>query len=247
MDPITYRCGFAVEKRDKETGILKVEPIQNAYYNLNSMMKKIFKVTQAEKYEGYLTSSDKSNFRFEIYPDYKSNRKDARKPIYYTELRDYMVKNYGARVISGEEADDKCSIRQIELNTRFVPEDTNSIVCSFDKDFNNIPGWHYNYVKDEMYFLTELEALRNFYLQILTGDTSDGVPRIKKGWLKKKTEQKLYSCLNEKEMLAAVKDVCYNVLKSEYIHVTDIDKILLQRGQLVWLRRKENEMWEPPR
>lgn len=249
-DPLIYRCGFSVEKTNKETDIIEIEPIQNAYYNINNMIKKTLKATGAKDYTLILTAKkDKTNFRYDIFPLYKDNRKEARKPIYYSQLREYLQKTWKAYVVSGQEADDECSILHCKYNNLgFENTVLNSVVCSFDKDFNNIPGWHYNYIKDELYYLTEIEALRNFYLQILTGDTSDGIPRIKKGWRQKEAEEAISEAKTEKEMFDIVYKVIYNVLKEDEnnqdLEVLAKDTVL-SRGRLVWLRRQQNEMWEP--
>lgn len=255
-DPLVYRCGFAIQKRNKDTDIIHIEHIQHAYFNVNSMIKKTINRCGTDNIKLFLTESDRSNFRFDIYPKYKDNRKDAEKPIYYDELRDYIVKKYNAEIISGQEADDACSILHYKLNPFGHEEEfNNSVVCSFDKDFNNLAGWHYNYVKDELYFLSEIQALRNFYLQILTGDKSDGIPRIKKGWRQIKVEEQLQKALTERELY----DIVYiqiqdlmrdNVESINWIHSLPFDQKnsrqeIYQRGQLVWLRRKENEFWRP--
>jgi 5'-3' exonuclease len=242
MDPLVYRCGFSIEKIDRQTGILTVEPAHHAFYNINSMMKKILKHTKNNQYKGWLTSNDKSNFRFDIFPAYKSNRKDARKPIFYNEIRDFLVNKWKAEVVFGQEADDQCTIDHCELNKLgFDPENLNSIVCSFDKDFNNVPGWHYNFVKDEVYYIDEIQAYRNFYLQILTGDTSDGIPRIKKGWLKKKTEELLSKALTIEEM----EDIIHKEIEKHSTEDLNSLTIFKERGQLVWLRREAEEFWIP--
>jgi len=248
MDPLIYRCGFAVESYNKEENIIEIEPVHHAYYNINSMMGKILQYTKDSKFKGYLTASnDRTNFRFDIFPKYKDNRKDARKPVYYNELREFMINRYEAEVVSGEEADDRCSIEHCKLNNLGFDKDVfNSVVCSFDKDFNNIPGWHYNYVKDELYFVDELQALRNFYLQILTGDPSDGIPRIKKGWRQKDAELALIKADNEKDMISIVHDELVEILDDTSENSTlkqQVQEILIDRGRLVWLRREDNEMW----
>lgn len=246
-DPIIYRCGFSIEKRNKDTDMIEVEPVHHAYYNINSMFKKIMKLSKDGLYKAYLTGDgDKTNFRFSIFPQYKENRKDARRPTYYKELREFLITKYQAEVITGEEADDRCSIEHCKLNNLgFDKEVYNSVVCSFDKDFNNVPGWHYNYVTDNLYYVDEIQALRNFYLQILTGDTSDGIPRIQKGWKKKKTELLLQDTTNEDEMYKIVLNEMSTVLSEldESVNLKDVSEWLESRARLVWLRREENEMW----
>lgn len=243
MDPLVYRCGFSIEKYNKTLELLEVEPLKHALYNINSMIKYCLKESGTINYKGFLTSVDKSNFRFKIFPDYKLNRKDARKPYWYNEIRNFLVNRWDAEIVSGEEADDACSILQCSSNRMgFDPKSLESIVWSFDKDFNNIPGWHGNYVKKIIYYVSEIEALRNFYLQILTGDLSDGIPRIKKGWKQKEIENEIKEAKNE-ETCRQIIYRCIEGLFPEYKN-SDIKKIIQERGQLVWLRRNPNEMWK---
>lgn len=248
IEPIIYRTGFSIQKTDKVTKEIVAEPVHHGYYNINSMVNRVLERTQCDNYEGYLTGKD--NFRFNIFPDYKSNRKGVARPVHYQELRDYMERKWQGTVIHGQEADDECSIRQMELNNLgFDPDIKNSIVCSIDKDFNNIPGWHYNYVTDEIYYVTETEALQNFFLQILTGDTSDGIPRIKKGWKKKKAETNIKAAKEESEMQEIVFDEVHEALHTSIELTEEIKSAILReitwRGQLVWMRRERNELWLP--
>ena len=243
-DILVYRTGFATQKMNKETNELEVEPVHHAYYNINSMMEGIFEKTGADAYTCYLTAPGRGNFRFDIFPEYKANRKDTPKPVHFDAIREFLITKYEAEVIEGQEADDSISIAHCKMNPLgFDPEIRNSIIASIDKDFNNVPGWHYNFVKDEIYYVTETEALRNFYLQILTGDTADGIPRISKGWREKKTKALLMGTEEEKEMYQIVlKEIKLNVNGGEH----QADDLLIQRARLVWLRREPNQMWSPP-
>jgi hypothetical protein len=44
-----------------------------------------------------------------------------------------------------------------------------AIIVSIDKDFMQVPTWHYNFVKKVKKYVTPEEGLRFFYKQILTG------------------------------------------------------------------------------
>ncbi len=242
-DILKYRASASIEKMDKETETLLVEPVHHAYYNVNSMVRKIFKDLQTTKAEFFLTKQGaRDNFRYQIYPDYKANRKNSRLPVHISDVYEYIKKRYKARVSEGQEADDDISIRHYELNQLGWDKDIkNSVIVSIDKDFNNLPGWHYNFVKKDLYFVDELEAKRNFYLQVLTGDSVDNIPRVKKGWLKKKTEEKLKKCLTEDEMIDIVK------LEIKANNEEEVDDYFTKIGRLVHLRTKPNELWSIPR
>lgn len=248
-DPFIYSNGFAIEEwnADRTEKVLKPNhTIQNGYWNINAMFKRCLELGYDGTYTAFLTPPLIENFRLKIYEDYKAKRKDARRPLYYKELKEYLISSWKCKITIGQEADDACSILHCKLNKYFYDDCMDeSVVCSIDKDFNNIPGFHYNPDKPEqgVYFVTELQALKNFYLQILTGDTSDDVPRIKKGWRQKKTEELICSALNEKELIDIVIKEIYTVLD---VPETDAESFMIDRGRLVWLRRKENELWMPP-
>jgi DNA polymerase-1 len=115
------------------------------------------------------------NFRKEVYPKYKSNRKGHRKPVTYQYGRDYAIETYASMVRPGLEADDILGIVATgEITGLTGPR----VVCSIDKDMKTFPCQLYNWMKPEdgIVTVTEEEADLNFYLQILTGDSVDGYP-----------------------------------------------------------------------
>src|SRR5690606_41714779 len=69
----------------------------------------------------------------------------ARKPYWYDEIRDYLIRRWGAEVVDGQEADDAIGIAAWN-SYKECPE--YSIIASIDKDLRMIPGYHYNWVKD---------------------------------------------------------------------------------------------------
>ncbi len=131
------------------------------------MIKDIVANTKSDSYEVYLTSDDKSNFRHEIYTEYKANRK-APKPLWYGELRAYLTDVHKAVVVVGREADDALADRQT----------VDTILCTIDKDLDQIAGKHYDFVKDVIYERTAEEGLRFFYYQLLVGDRTDNIKGI---------------------------------------------------------------------
>jgi len=112
--------------------------------------------------------SDKDNFRKELYPDYKLNRTKQRKPLTLQYCRDYIYKNYNGFIRPRLEADDILGI----LATSSIIKG-NKIICSIDKDLNQIAGLHYNPTLKEFYGITKKQADYNFYYQCLVGDSTD--------------------------------------------------------------------------
>lgn len=194
----------------------------------------------------YLTG--KNNFRFEetlpAYP-YKGNRNDNPKPAFLAEVRQHMIDEFEAEVQDTQEADDALSIGACTQGHG---------IATIDKDLNGCPGWHYNWQKEDLYYVTEVEADRFFYTQMLTGDATDNIPGLFKMVGKKasaKIKQPLEEMTDPFEMYEYVRSVylwgygevgmCED--KAEEV----VDKWLLSIGRCLWMRRKPDEMWEVPK
>lgn len=216
-DILVYRFGFASEGDLAEFVLARLFEF---LVNLHSM-------DGVDEVWGYLTGSN--NFRNEIAKTapYKGNRVMA-KPYHYQLLREYMERVWGFEVIDGMEADDAIGIEAY----RNEPDET--IIVSIDKDLNMIRGHHYNFVKEEKYFITEEEAIRNFYLQILTGDKIDNIIGLD-GIGPVKSKKLLKDCNTELEMYEAV------------LKAYDGDEArVLENARLLWILREEKQVWHPP-
>jgi hypothetical protein len=176
---------------------------------------------------GYLTGKD--NYRHDIAKTkpYKGNRKDAPRPVHLHSLREYLITAWDFRVADGQEADDAIGIHATLTRD-------NSIIVSIDKDLDMIPGHHYNPVKKDHYYVNDKVALKNFYRQILTGDKVDNIEGLR-GIGPKKADKILGDFDTDLAMYEAV-------LKA---YDGDAERVL-ENGQLLWIRRKEGELWQPP-
>ena len=115
------------------------------------------------------------NFRKEVYPKYKSNRKGHRKPVTYAYGREWAIENYESMSRPTLEADDILAI----LATGDVKGMRGKkVVCSIDKDMRTFPCSLYNWMRPEDGIVTfdEVDADYEFFAQILTGDSTDGYP-----------------------------------------------------------------------
>jgi hypothetical protein len=233
-DIIVYRVGFASDKNeDSLEGTLK--GVKNALQDIINAC--------GEKSTIYLTG--KGNFRFDLDANYKGNRGDAGKPRFYQEIRDYMVDELGAVMVEGQEADDALAIGAVQHGHG---------IATLDKDLDGCPGWHFNWVKDNIYYVSEVEADRFFYTQMLTGDATDNIPGLFK-MVGKKAMPKIKAPLQEMTTPAEMYDHVYTVYCDGYeeagmcldeMHEV-VDAWLLRIGRLLWMRRKVNQMWEVPR
>lgn len=247
-DIIVYRAGFGSQETithddgDKE---VIAQPVAFALSNTKKIIQSILTNTGASDFKIYLTAdNDKTNFRKSIatIKPYKGNRKAAR-PLHYAAIRNYLVNRWKAEVITGEEADDALGINQ----------DSTSIICSIDKDLRMIPGNHYHMVSQHKDVILDKAAMRNFYLQLLVGDTVDNIPgcpmigKIKAAKLLPEdyeNEYQLFRICVAAYLHAYTKgkrDVDYQEEEKKVI------SIMTEIGRLLWIRRKPGEMWEPPK
>ena len=219
-DIIAYRCGFACENEKESIALHRVDTMLVDII-LDADHGDFFYDT----WQLFLTG--KNNFRYEyaVTAPYKGNR-TAPKPKHLKAIREHLLKDWGAIMCDGQEADDAIAIEATKLG------DT-SIMVTLDKDFNQVPGWHYNFVKKEHFFVNEEEGRRFFYTQILTGDKADNIIGLFKIGPVKATKL-LADANTEKEMY----DVCVEAYDSA-------DRVI-ENARLLWLRRHDGQIWEPP-
>ena len=223
-DIIGYRIAFAC----------KDESITTAKFTLNSYIADILMCGVDNTFDGCYVSqwklflTGKNNFRNNIATTavYKGNR-TAPKPEHLPALRQHMMKEWGAVVVEGQEADDAIAIEATVLKEECV-------IASVDKDLDQIAGWHYNFVKKNGYHVTHEVGMRSFYKQILTGDAADNIIGLR-GIGPAKAEKLLTEAISEEELYTA----CVLAYDGNEARV-------LENAKLLWLRRHEEQEWKPP-
>jgi len=210
---------------------------QNAIWEANKTIERLLVATSSSSFKLFLTGD--TNFRYEIFPEYKANRLTTPRPKHLAAVRDSLVRNWGAIVSQGCEADDLLGIEQVSYNN-YGQEET--MICSIDKDLNQIPGWHYHpgikrrgewILEPRQYIVTPAEALRFFYYQLLIGDSTDGIKGAV-GIGPKKAEVILRGCETPEEYYQA----CSNFFSCE--------EELIQNARCLYIWQKENDSWTPP-
>jgi DNA polymerase-1 len=118
-----------------------------------------------------LTLTGHKNWRKDVLPSYKANRKGKRKPVVYRELKRYVMDTYKCAVFDSLEADDVMGILQTDPN-----KEAETIIVSEDKDMMTIPGKLYRPIRPEegVQDISPEEADRNHLIQSLMGDSTDG-------------------------------------------------------------------------
>ncbi|TAE75125.1 MAG: hypothetical protein EAZ84_09935 [Verrucomicrobia bacterium] len=120
-------------------------------------------------------SDDVNNFRKEIYPAYKTNRKGTERPQYLYDLKEWLADKYPTRITANLEADDVMGILATE------PSVDERIMVSEDKDMMTVPGLLFrpNQPQLGVFRVSPLEATRFLFWQTIVGDQTDGYPGAK--------------------------------------------------------------------
>jgi 5'-3' exonuclease len=166
-DQFVFTAAVAIEREirwDADNHVLYSNP-ELAWVNFEAMIARIFE--RFETKDHALAFSSSTNFRYDVDPTYKANRKGARKPMCYASVRELCDEHYNTITMEGLEADDVMGI----LATK--PGNAQRIIVSQDKDLKTIPGTLWT-GKDVLQ-ITETEADYNHMYQTLIGDSTDGV------------------------------------------------------------------------
>ena len=189
-DIIVYNSAFA--------GMRNELPLNETIFLMEEMLLNIRHMLDLSDCTIYLSDSAEHNFRYKeaVTQPYKGNRTQD-KPDFYQELKDHLFKHWDAVLAKGMEADDYMGLNQTDT----------TVIVTVDKDLDQIAGWHYNFKKMKLYYVTPEEAIHYFFIQMLTGDRTDNIKGIHR--CGPVTAYKLLAdCKTVKEM--------YSVCMSEY-------------------------------
>ncbi len=234
--------------REPEIVVSDAEAARNA---CDLIISHIHKEVPAKEYVYYLTDP-KENYREEISKTlvYKGGRTQE-KPVHHDVVKEHLVSKYGAKIAKNAEADDACCV----VGARGYRSKTiRTCVVSCDKDLLGSPGYLYNFVKDEWYYQTELEADRFFWQQTLQGDKQvDNILglanvseefrkkyglRKSKGLGTKAAEKILKDCETNREMFEVVKEAYQSY------HGDNWKAVLNEMGKLLWMQRKKGVVFD---
>ena len=115
--------------------------------------------------------SGSTNYRKDVDPTYKSNRKETRKPMGYRPFVEWLCSEYESVTYPNIEGDDVLGLMSAD----------GYILVSEDKDLKTIPSVHWDLKKKEYVEYSLADANRYWMTQTLTGDPTDGYkgcPRI---------------------------------------------------------------------
>jgi len=206
----------------------ELDPVEVAYMRIDQMMHSILDTTNSDTFRVFLSGSN--NFRHEIYPEYKANRKDMVDPRWRSACKEYLVREWDAEITDGYEADDALGINQT----------ADTIIATVDKDLDMVPGLHYSWPivrggavvrEGKIYEVSEIEGIRSFYRSLLVGDRTDNIFGV--DGIGKVKAAKAIDCLEtEEEMFEKVAE----------LYQGDMDRLRIN-GDCLWIQRQEHQRW----
>lgn len=231
-DILLYSVGFAAED----------DPVGFATHSLRERVYSVMDGCECTQAQVFITGD--TNYRMDVASDYKAHREDAKKPTHLPALREFAMTTLDAIVSEGEEADDLLGINAVQNGWG---------IASLDKDLRGVPGWHYVWQgKDEgVFYVTEEEADRFFYTQLLTGDRTDNIPGLFNRTGRKampKIKRGLDELTSPSAMFEYVLQVYLDAVKEARMssEKDDVLRWLDQQGKCLWIRREVGEVWSCP-
>lgn len=228
-DILLYRCAWVAQKRGQE-----IQPLSFALHAVDTVVESLRSKFGDLKF--YLTGSDNFRDKLATIQKYKGSRADKPKPEYYKQAGEFLVEKYHAEIVDGCEADDALGIAQTG------GKDT--CIISIDKDLLQIPGNHYNWVRDERRFIDEVTGYRNFYEQVLRGDRTDDIPGCA-GIGVVKAAKKIRQYSTERAMWQAAR-YQWNATYPRGIAGLSADEGAKEVATLLWCSRAGRERWSEP-
>jgi 5'-3' exonuclease len=249
-DIITYAIPFSMQDGGGNLKYPEEELPMRIDMFIGQILSDVFEAFGVPEVDYKVFITGKGNFREKLatIQPYKGNRDKSKRPLLYKKARDYLIEHHFADVSNGVEADDRIAESAFFCRKAGIPY----VVCSIDKDMYQIPGLHYRWEirrKDVVYHarfikISEQEALKNFYKQVLTGDKDDNIPGIK-GIGKKKSEKLLENCTTEEEMY----QVCLEQWE-KYIEKYELPynpkEAVEEVAKLLYLKRHKLDEWRAP-
>lgn len=222
--------------------------------------------SEAGGFEAFLSRGQTFRHKIASILRYKGTRDYRERPPNVARIKQFYADTFGAQWCEGYEADDAMAMEQwanwlehakvSDFDENFIKNHCNTVICSRDKDLDTVPGWHFKWttkkeadkkaalgeieVEKPPYYVTLLESIRNFYKQMLIGDTSDNIKGLynvgkKSAWVKQLDDMD-----NEVDMYSHVAEK-YNKYFGDWWHTA-----LMETGRLLHMWRKPHDVWLPP-
>lgn len=240
---------------DKQT--LK-EDVSNCLHSLKHNIYKICRQLNVNNYRGFIGRGDSFRVGLSTLLKYKGQRTKSLKPLLISDIEEYLLKYHDAQIVTGIEADDKCSIECYKQPQR--------ILVANDKDNRGINNINYYDTSAKELINTgsglgRLELVGNkvkgygrlfYYFQVLSGDNIDNYfancfSDVK--WADKSSYNALRNCKTDRECWQVIVDVYKHLYPKKKVVIgwrgdeIEIDwfYVLAECSQLAFIQRWEND------
>ena len=231
-DIMYHRAAFSIEEKwDFGGHTLSNASDKKAIDLFGKLLQGVLNNLESTRY--LLCWSLSNNYRKDLFDGYKANRKDARRPECSPAVKEELYKKYPHIKEDGIEADDIMGLYS----------GPGTIIVSDDKDMLTVPGCHYRprWPEDGMVYTSRGESEYYWYMQILTGDRTDGYTGIPGIGPKKAAKILAAGGVSWRTILKAYEDA--GLPESEALLTARLARIL-QPGEYDW-ETKTPKLWEP--
>ena len=233
-DMVVWRSAFASEQEIKWDD--DIWTLQTDMNEMKSIVDETIDYiqTQTDTDDYQMVFSDSRNFRYDIFPEYKANRKGKRKPLGIKAVKEWCYKKRNGYHKHNLEADDVIGMMCCGKK--------HMVAVSGDKDFGTLNCEWFNFLKaefefdnchaDTKYASTSLERIAVNWLQCRTAERS---PRYYR-WF-----EKTFNCMPDKANIPISKN---NFIEDQYKKLgpfsskEKITMIILLLTIFLWLSKK---------
>ena len=181
--------------------------------------------------EYLLCNGSKNNFRIALNSQYKANR--GEKPKFLYALHELVKKNHNSYWGDGVETDDVVATLWKNEVDKF--DDDSVIIVANDKDYKQFSCWYFDmyYKRRTLDKIEPLEAIKNFYTQMIVGDSADNI-KVCLGYGKVAARKLLFGVKSELD--------CIKRVYSLYIELygNDAKRLFKETHNLLKLRTDAN-------
>ena len=173
------------------------EDVNQAFDKVDVALSNIIEKSNSTHYQIFVEKSGNNNFRKKIVKSYKEGRKNKELPMFYKEIKEYLIGSWNAYGISGYESDDLIVSAWRKAKREYPFNEV--LIASMDKDLKQYPIKMFDTYYSRfgtIHDVSNEDAEYNFYYQMILGDSTDSIKGVK-GKGKKKAEDALNGAKNK--------------------------------------------------
>lgn len=241
-DIVAYALSSDAETKidwDGDGNITRIADPDHAIEMIKRRIDKYVKKVDADDVVLCLSDPKRIYFRHEVFPAYKQGRTHGALPVVLLDVKDRLINGEaGVTTVWYQklEADDVMGI--------YATRGNETVIITEDKDLEQIPGPHWRPSRDkDVRDISVEQASINFYVQALSGDTTDGVPGCRR-----------VGPVRAKKVIAPYTTDAWRwmSLKQEYVRRGHTEEYALQQARVIRILtdkefvQQQIMLWEPP-